>query len=421
MKKFLTVTIFSGLFTLLKMLSGFVIGKVIAIYTGPSGIAMIGQLQSIISIMSGVVNAPVGNGVVRYTAENHEKGYFQCTPWWRASIKLSLILYIVIACVSIILSKYISLYFFSSTEYSWLIILACSALPLSVANTLLASILNGQQNYRQYIISGMVSVVISTTILILMTVAYSLKGALISVSLNTAIAGIVLVIYCWRKEWFSLSSFSGVVTKVYTKGILNYSFMSFVSALSLPIALLIARKLMIAETGWENAGQWQAVWKISEAYLAIMTIALSTYFMPRLSAINESLKIRKEVNNLSLVIVPFTAVIAFGIYIFRDLSISLLFTKDFYEARNLFLYQLIGDVVKIASFVYAYPMLAQGRIKTFITSEILFSLSFVFLVHAFLNIYGIQGANIAYMINYSIYFCFTFIFTNFVNPKIKQR
>ncbi|KZQ41327.1 hypothetical protein A3N57_23180 [Enterobacter cloacae subsp. dissolvens] len=419
MKKFLTVTLFSGLFTLLKMLSGFVIGKVVAIYTGPSGIAMIGQLQSVISILSGVVNAPVGNGVVRYTAKNHENGTVHCAPWWRASTKVSITLYLFIACLTIVFSKYLSFYFFSNEEYSWLIILACSVLPLSVANTILASILNGQQNYRQYIVSGMISVIVSTLFLILMTVCYSLKGALISVSLNTSIAGFVLMIYCKRKDWFIYKNFFGKVSREETRGILNYSLMAFTSALSFPVALLIARKIMISETGWQDAGQWQAVWKISEAYLAVMTIALSTYFMPKLSSINESLAIKKEVNRLILVIVPFTAVMALLIYLFRDVGISLLFTNEFYEARNLFMYQLIGDVVKIASFVYAYPMLAQGRIKLFISSEVFFAVTFIILVDYFVKKIGIQGANIAYMINYFVYLCFTFVFTNFINPKIK--
>ncbi|MCV5682378.1 O-antigen flippase, partial [Escherichia coli] len=83
--------------------------------------------------------------------------------------------------------------------------------------------------------------------------------------------------------------------------------------------------------------QWQAVWKISEAYLTIMTIALSTYLMPKLSSLNESVAIKKEVNTLSLAIIPCTIVLAFLIYITRDISISLLFTNDFYNARELFL------------------------------------------------------------------------------------
>lgn len=69
MKKFLQVTILSAIYTFIKMIAGFIIGKVVAIYTGPSGVAMLGQVQSLITIVAGTTSAPVSTGLVRYTAE----------------------------------------------------------------------------------------------------------------------------------------------------------------------------------------------------------------------------------------------------------------------------------------------------------------------------------------------------------------
>jgi O-antigen/teichoic acid export membrane protein len=54
LKKLLTVTLFSGLLTLVRMASGFFIAKVVASHTGPTGIAMLGQVQSLLSIMNGI-------------------------------------------------------------------------------------------------------------------------------------------------------------------------------------------------------------------------------------------------------------------------------------------------------------------------------------------------------------------------------
>ncbi|HDD9762742.1 TPA: O-antigen flippase, partial [Escherichia coli] len=84
MKRFFKVAILSAIFTFLKMIAGFIVGKVIAIYTGPSGIAMLGQVQSLMNISVGVATSPVGNGLVRYTAENWDggKGKCKCAPWW---------------------------------------------------------------------------------------------------------------------------------------------------------------------------------------------------------------------------------------------------------------------------------------------------------------------------------------------------
>ncbi len=84
MKKFLQVTILSAIYTFIKMIAGFIIGKVVAIYTGPSGVAMLGQVQSLITIVAGTTSAPVSTGLVRYTAENWQEGQEACAPWWRA-------------------------------------------------------------------------------------------------------------------------------------------------------------------------------------------------------------------------------------------------------------------------------------------------------------------------------------------------
>ncbi|ELG0225490.1 O-antigen translocase, partial [Escherichia coli] len=66
MSSFFKISFFSGCLTLFKMLMGFLIAKVIAIYTGPSGMALLGQLQSLVTGINGIVNAPVGNGIVKY-------------------------------------------------------------------------------------------------------------------------------------------------------------------------------------------------------------------------------------------------------------------------------------------------------------------------------------------------------------------
>lgn len=183
--------------------------------------------------------------------------------------------------------------------------------------------------------------------------------------------------------------------------------MALTSALAMPIALLVMRNLMIQKLGWEATGQWQAVWKISETYLSVLTIALSTYYLPRLSAI-ESRLLKREVNSTALVFIPIAIMLAFGIFIFKDYIISILFTREFLEARDLFAIQLIGDVLKIASWLYAFPMLSRGMTKWFISTEVFFSLSLIILSYLFINLYGLIGANMAYATNYFFYFIVVF-------------
>jgi len=96
------------------------------------------------------------------------------------------------------------------------------------------------------------------------------------------------------------------------------------------------------------------------------------------------------------------------VYILRDVAIKLIFTEAFGPARELFAMQLVGDVVKIVSWLYAYPMLSRGATKWFMGTEIVFSASFILLAYVFVVRYGVQGANYAYVTNYCLYLIFLY-------------
>lgn len=412
MRKLLSVTMFTGLLTLARMGAGFLIAKIVAIYTGPTGMAMLGQLQSMITALNGVATSPVGNGIVRYTSQNIESGLDNCSQWWKAGLLWALAIFLLIFPLGVLFSKHISIYLFNDPLYYWLVIVSCAVLPLSIINTLSISIINGQKLYRTYVTVGFISVSISTVAMILLIIKWNLSGALLAGALNSAIAGVVMIILSIKQPWLKLNFFWGKVKRERFKEIFKYVLMSITSALAMPLALVLVRNIMIEHVGWTETGLWQAVWKISEAYLAVITLALSTYYLPRLSELEGLEEIRYEISKTALIIMPIVSLMALSIYFLRDVAISLLFTEQFREARNIFLIQLIGDVIKILSWLYAFPMLARGATRWFISSEVFFSITFVILSYYFIVHFGVQGASIGFAINYFMYFIFVYFNLN---------
>ncbi|MGL6369299.1 O-antigen translocase [Aeromonas hydrophila] len=406
MRRLLTVTAFTALLTLLRMVAGFIIAKVVAVYTGPTGMAMLGQVQSMVAMLNGLVTAPAGNGVVRFTAEHQANGYEACAPWWKAAIQWIGILLGVVIPLGFLLAKPLSIWLFGNPDYIWLVIISCCALPFSAANTLIASVINGQQQYRRYVIAGMISVCVTTVVMIGLVIKSNLHGALIAAAINSSISGLVMLIISLRQPWFKTRYWWGKTEHIHRKAIGGYVLMAVTSALTAPVALILIRNILVANVGWEVAGYWQAVWKISEAYLAVITMALGTYYLPRLSSLNNVTAIKAEIIGTAKIIMPLVAISAGGVYLCRDIAISLLFTSTFSPARELFSIQLVGDVIKIASWLVAYPMLSRGAVKWFVSTEIIFSLSFVILSWLFIVHIGVNGVNIAYALNYALYFLF---------------
>lgn len=408
MKRLLKVTAMTGLLTLLRMAMGFVIAKVVAVYTGPTGMAMLGQVQSMVGSLNGIINAPVGSGVVRFTAEYKEQGFYACAPWWRAALQWVLIISGFAIPTGLLLAKPIAAWLFQDPQLAWLVMVTVSVLPSAAIGTLFNSVINGQQQYRRYIGLGMLSAVISGGVMLSMIILYNIQGALLAAAVQAALIGIVMLIANLRQPWFKLRYWWGAVDPKARKQIGGYMLMAITSALTVPVSLILVRNILIDQVGWGATGQWQAVYKISEVYLGVITMALGTYYLPRLASLSSVDAIVSEIHKTASIIIPIVAAMAFGVYLLRDVIISLLFTDEFRFARELFSIQLTGDVIKIASWLYAYPMLSRGAIKWYVATEIMFTASLVALTHGLVTQYDVLGANMAYAINYLIYFFLMF-------------
>lgn len=409
MKRLLKVTAMTGLLTLIRMAMGFVIAKVVAIYTGPTGLAMLGQVQSLVGSLNGIINAPAGSGVVRFTAENKDQGFDACAPWWRAATQWVLIISAIAIPVGVLLAKPIASSLFKDASLAWVVVATVCVLPFAAFGTLCNSVINGQQLYRRYVGLGMFSALISGGVMLAMIALHNIDGALLAASVQAALIGVVMLIANLRQPWFKLRYWWGAVEPQARKQIGGYMLMAITSALTLPVSLILVRNILIDQVGWDATGQWQAVYKISEVYLGVITMALGTYYLPRLASLIGFDAIVSEIHKTARVIIPIVAVMAIGVYLLRDVAISLLFTEEFRSARELFAIQLTGDVIKIGSWLYAYPMLSRGATKWFMSTEILFSLSFVVLSYLFISNMGLQGATVAYLTNYLIYFLIVYL------------
>ncbi|MGE0052417.1 MAG: O-antigen flippase, partial [Arcobacter sp.] len=93
-----------------------------------------------------------------------------------------------------------------------------------------------------------------------------------------------------------------------------------------------------------------------------------------------------------------------GIYLLKEYVLIIAFSVKFMPMIELFKWQLIGNIIKIASWLFSYLMLAKAMTKIFISTEILFSFSFVVISIFFINNFGLIGVTYAFTLNYVLYF-----------------
>lgn len=409
MKKLLTVAFLSGLLTLVRMASGMIIAKALAVYTGPTGMAMLGQVQNIVASLNGVVNAPVGSGVVRYTAEFAAGGIEGCAPWWRACLWWLAVILCVVMPAGLIFAVPLAQSLLHDAKHAWLIRVVTLLLPLAALGTLFNSVINGYQQFRRYFALGAIATVMSCMLIVLLIVLRGINGALLGAAVQASLFGVIVSVAVCRQPWLSLRYFWGRATAEHKKKVGGYVLIALASALTMPLAAICVRNVIVANVGWEAAGQWQAVWKISEVYLSVITMAVGTYVLPRLALLKGGVHIRQEINQVALFFFPVAAAMALGIYFFRDILIATLFTGAFTAARDFFAIQLVGDVIKFAGWLYAYPMLSRGATRWFLITEVVFSSTFILFSWWLVPLFLVQGVNLAYMINYFIYLLVAFL------------
>lgn len=394
-------SVLTAISTIIKVISGFVINKVIAMYIGPSGLAVIGQLQNFMSIITTFSNGAITSGIVKYIAEYQT--IEQKQKIFSTSIIISLACSFIISLLLFSFSGYLSELILKDIQYSSVFIVLGVTIFLFALNTILMSILNGQKEIKKYVLVNIASSIFSLFFTSFLIMQLNLMGALYAMVVNQSVIFFVTLGFVLKSSWFKLEYFKQGVDKESLIKLSKYSLMAIISALTVPMSHLIIRNYIGENLSWDDAGYWQGICYISTMYLMIVTTSLGVYYLPRLSEIQDKNELKKEIISGYKIIMPIVIILAFGIYFFRELAVYIAFSEKFLPMIELFKWQLIGDVIKIASWLLAYLMLAKAMTKVFIYTEIGFSVLFVLFSVISVDIFGLVGITYAYSLNYFFY------------------
>lgn len=403
--------------TAVRMLTAFISTKVAAILIGPPGVALVGQLQNFSTIVMAIATGGINLGVTKYVAE-YKNSKQKVRLFISTALRINLVLSAMVGILMIVFSSFLSYKLFHTYEYQLVLIIFGFTIILYALNTLLISILNGFKEFKKFVIiniaASLTGLVFSVSLIFLL----GILGALISVVTYQSIVVVVTIIMLTKTEWFNLNYFNFGFSKFALKKYLGYTLMVLVSSFSLPIASIIIRNYITTNLSMNDAGIWEGVNQVSAIVLMFINSTLLTYYIPRLSEINDKKLLQKEIKTTAQILVPIVFILCLFIFISKEFIILVLFSSAFLKMKELFLFQIIGLFFKIISLLVANLMHAKAKTFTFIISEITFSGLYVVLSIFFINFYGLVGVSIAYFLNYFIYlFTMILIFKNLLFIK----
>lgn len=401
---FIKVFSFTALSTFIKLITGFITVKVVAVIIGPSGIALLGQLRNFITISNTIATGGINIGVTKYIAEKKE--YPKIVKYYiGTSIKITLLLSSIVGLIIIFLNKYLAYQILKNSAFSYIFIILGCTIILYALNSLFLSILNGFKEFKKFITVNIITSITGLVFSVSLVYLWELKGALISAVTYQSVIVFATFILLLKSSWFSKEFLLGKLKLSCLRNLSKYSLMAFVSILTVPLSQLIVRTYVISQLSIDEAGLWESVVRISNMYLMVITSSLSVYYLPTISEISNN-KVYPEIIKSLKTILPIVISLGAGVFLFRGLIIKILFSSEFIEMKKLFLFQILGDIFKITGWLFSYALVAKTVTKYFIYTEIIFSFLYTILAIVLVNFIGIQGMVVAYFINY-ILFSFT--------------
>lgn len=413
----LKTSVLNGVAVLIKTATMFILNKILAIYVGPAGYAAIGQFQNFIQMVTTFAGSAINTAVIKYTAEYYEDETKQRNIWKTAG-SIVFLFSLIFSLIILIFQKQLSLYIFHTDLYQTVFVWIAVFLTLFTFNALFLAILNGKKEVLRLVIANIVGSIFSLAVTSLLAIKYGLYGALVALSIYQSLAFLITLFLCYKADWFKFTYLFGKIDKTIAKKFVAFAFMALVSAICVPLSQIVIRSYLTHEYGVTYAGYWEAMIRLSAAYLMLVTTTLGVYYLPRLSELSEIRDIKAEVYLGYKFIFPLAAIGGFFVYFLRDWIITLLFTKTFMPMRDLFLWQMIGDSLKIGSWILAYLMLSKAMTRLFVTTEILFAITSILLTYLFTHIFGFEGVSIAHLVNYGMYWI---VMSIFIFKALKEK
>lgn len=389
--------------TLVHMCTGLISIKVVASIIGPSGVAILGQLNNLNSVLQGLAAGGIRSGVTKFIAE-HKNDENKVRDYISNALRVLAFFTLVISLVCIFGHQLLSEKVMLSPHYGYIFIVLGLTIFLFTLNSLLISVLNGFKEFEKYVAINISSSIVSLIYSVTLCLLWGLKGAMISAVTFQSVVFFVTLYQCRKCSWFKVDNFFGAKENNILKQYLQYTLMALTTLCIVPVSQMILRGYVISEISMVEAGWWEGLNRISAMYLSVITTSLSVYVLPRMSEITDKWEIKQELIKCYKFIVPMLLSCIITIYLLRHFIIWLLFTPEFYPMESFFIWQLIGDFFKITSWLLSFLMLAKAKTKLFISTEVFFGFFMFGISSVFVRELGTVGLNIGYMINYIVYF-----------------
>ncbi|MGV9003599.1 O-antigen translocase [Flavobacterium sp.] len=411
--KLLKVLSLNSISVAISFVLGIISSKIISVFLGASGMALMGSFRNFTSMAKSVSTLGINNSVVKLIVENKEDkkelGIIYSTFFW-----LFLFISITITTLVLIFASSISSFIFYSDGFTTPIRFFGLLLPLLVINTFWLAIYNGFEHFKKIVIIQIIANVLTFVTTALLIWKQNIIGGLFSIALGELLMVLVTFLFIKKEPDFFKFDLKKVLDKKYLRVIKRFLFMALLSAVLVPLTLLLIRDAIVSQYSINDAGIWDAVNRLSNFYMMFFSSGLSLYYMPKLAALVTENEFKTELKSYFKIIVPLFALMLLAVYFSKELILKIAFTNEFSKINELIIWQLLGDFIRIMTLAFGFQILVKTMLKRYFITEIIFNGLYFFLSVYLMKINGVAGVLQAYFIANSV----TFVLILFMFRKL---
>ena len=386
--------------------------KFVAVLLGPSGMGLMGLLNSTLSVVSTITNLGLGASAVRNIAQANGTGDID-----KISFTVSLFRKLVWITgffgliVTLLSSYFLSDMTFGNYTYAYAFaILSCTLL----INQLAAGqrvVLQGMRKIKWLAKANIMGSSVSLICTLPLYYIFGVDGIVPALILTSFIAYIIQSVFANKIKVtnVAISMFEAVSKgRDMLKLGITLTLSGFITVLvSYIVRIFISNTGGIAEVGLYNAG-----FSIINSYVGLVFTAMSTDYYPRLAAVNKDVKKYSEtINQQSEIAIYILTPIICVFLIFINWIIIVLYSHKFLSINGMIHWAILGIFFKALSWSMGVIIMAKGDSKYFLWNELFANAYLLLLNIGGYYLYGLNGLGISFLVGYFFHFLQIYFFT----------
>jgi O-antigen/teichoic acid export membrane protein len=401
---FKATSLFGGV-QLITILITVVKSKVIALFLGTAGYGLMSLFSSAVQLIYSLTNLGLASSAVKDIAQaNNQENKEQLSNTVLAIIRWIVATGILGALVTVILSSWLSTWFFSNNKFTIsFIILSVMVLFLGI-NEGLNSILQGTRNLaslaKANIFGSLIGFLSSVPLFIILGNKGIVTAMIIPLVFSTFVTYFFVrkIKFLHIKQTIRESILLGSST-------VKLGLMMAITATVVTMVEFVVKSFISRGGGVSDVGLYQAGWTLNAGYLGLVFTAMAKDYFPRLSeSISDHRSLKLKINQQAEISILILSPMIVLMLVFLPFLIQLIYSKEFLTIVPMTRWLLIGSLIKAGSWAISFVFLAKGDGKTFLFNELGVNCIVLPIYLIGYHFLGIQGIGFAYILNYTIYF-----------------